>query len=161
MGKKNAIVLTLTVLAVAGFYLYLYRDSFKKTDIQIFHTIRLNSAALRHRPANGGGEETPNVITFGMGMDYKLTSIKVVPLAEFKTNKYVMPIWDLESSSNSRPIKAFSYGEYIHGMHPSIKGAKPEPLQPKVTYRLLVQAGSKKGEHDFTITEGDHLSQSP
>ena len=70
MGKKNAIVLTMTVLAVASFYLYLYRDSFKKHDIQIFHTIRLNSAALRHRPANGGGEETPNVITFGMGIDY-------------------------------------------------------------------------------------------
>jgi hypothetical protein len=159
MGKKNAIVLTVTVLAVAGFYLYLYRDSFKKRDIQIFHTIRLDSAALRHRPAAGGGDETPNVITFGMGTDYKLTSIKIIPVEALKTNKYAVPIWELESTSNSAPIKAFSYGEHIYGMHPPSKGAQPEPLQPNVTYRLLVKAGSKTGEHDFTIKEDDHLAQ--
>ena len=159
MGKKNAIVLTMTVLAVASFYLYLYRDSFKKHDIQIFHTIRLNSAALRHRPANGGGEETPNVITFGMGIEYKLTSVKVIPVDALKTNKFAVPVWEMVATSNLVPTRAFSYGEHIPGMHPAIKGAQAEPLQPNVPYLLLVKAGSKTGEHPFTIKEDDHLAQ--
>jgi len=159
MGKKNAIVLATAVLAVVSFYLYLYRDSLGKKDIQIFHTIRLDSSALRHRPANGGGDETPNVITFGMGTDYKLTSIKVIPVAAIETNKYPVPVWELESKSNSMPIKAFSYGEHIHGMHPPIKGGQAEPLLPNVPYRLLVAAGSKKGQHDFVITNDVLLTQ--
>jgi len=152
MGKKNAIVLSLTVLAVVSFYLYRFLDSRGPSDIHLYHTIRPDSSALRRRTANGGGEETPMAVTFGMGMDYKLTSIKVIPISAIETNKYPVPIWELESASNSVPIKAFSYGEHIRGMHPSIKGAQPEPLQAKVPYRLLVVAGSKKGQHDFTIT---------
>ncbi len=159
MGKKNAIVLATAVLAVVSFYLYLYRDSLGKKDIQIFHTIRLDSTALRRRPAGGGVDETPNVITFGMGTDYKLTSIKVIPMSAIQTNKYPVPVWELESKSNSVPIKAFSYGEHIRGMHPPTQGAQPEPLQPNVPYRLLVAAGSKKGQHDFTITNDVLLSQ--
>jgi hypothetical protein len=34
-------------------------------------------------------------------------------------------------------------------MRPAVKGAVAEPLRPGVKYRLLIQAGSEKAEHDF------------
>jgi hypothetical protein len=34
-------------------------------------------------------------------------------------------------------------------MRPTVKGATPDPLEPGVTYRLLIEAGSRKAEHDF------------
>ena len=53
------------------------------------------------------------------------------------------------SDSNSVPIKELVYGMYIRGMRPSVKGATPDPLQPGVKYRLLIEAGPLKAEHDF------------
>ena len=38
----------------------------------------------------------------------------------------------------------------IRGMRPAVKGATPDPLEPGVNYRLLIEAGSHKAEHDFT-----------
>ena len=37
----------------------------------------------------------------------------------------------------------------IRGMRPTVKGATPDPLEPGVKYRLLIEAGSRKAEHDF------------
>jgi hypothetical protein len=34
-------------------------------------------------------------------------------------------------------------------MHPSVPGATADPLEPNITYRLLVEAESFKGELDF------------
>jgi hypothetical protein len=34
-------------------------------------------------------------------------------------------------------------------MRPEVKGLTPEPLEPGVNYRLLVEAGTRKMEHDF------------
>ena len=84
---------------------------------------------------------------------YKLTSVKVVPLDALKTNKYAHPIWHLISDSNSVPVKSIIYGVPIRGMKPDVKGARPAALEPNVPYRLLVEAGSLKGEHDFQTTE--------
>ena len=38
----------------------------------------------------------------------------------------------------------------IRGMRPAVQGATADPLQPGVKYRLLVEAGGVKLEHDFT-----------
>src|SRR5580692_6431858 len=103
MSKKNIIVLAVTFLAVAGFYFYLYRDSFRKENIQISHTIRPKARALTH-PAAGGGEDDPiNIITFRLSHDYRLTCIKVIPVPELETNQYAHPVWELLSDSNSVP----------------------------------------------------------
>ena len=157
MSKKNIIVLTLTFLAVAGFYFYFYRDWFQKTDIQISHTIRLKPYALMHRTAETGGEEMNNII-FGFQRDFRLTSIKVVSVAELQTNQYAHPLWELTSESNSVPMRAIAYGMHIRGMHPAVKGATAEALAPNNCYRLFVQAGPIKGEHDFTLTEENHVA---
>ncbi|MEI9864183.1 MAG: hypothetical protein WDN00_06450 [Limisphaerales bacterium] len=53
------------------------------------------------------------------------------------------------ADTNAAPLKMFVYGQRVRGMKPAIAGARAEPLQPDVTYRLFVTAGSAKGQHDF------------
>jgi hypothetical protein len=36
-------------------------------------------------------------------------------------------------------------------MDPAVEGARPDPLQPGVIYRLFVTAGKVRGQHDFHI----------
>jgi hypothetical protein len=94
---------------------------------------------------------TVNPVVFGFdGGKLKLTSIKVVPVSAIETNKYPEPIWHLVSESNSVPVKDFMYGMRIAGMHPAVQGATPDALEPNVKYRLLIEAGAFKAEHDFT-----------
>ena len=157
MTKKNVIVLTVTFLAVIGFYLYLFRDSFRKPVIQISHTIRPNPAYIRHPPAGISSDELPQSINFGLSGEYKLTSVKLVVLAELETNRFAHPLWELISDSNSVPTRAFSYGRKIRGMHSAVKGATADPLAPNVTYRLLVESRNLKGQHDFQVTEDANL----
>ncbi len=157
MTKKNVIVLTITLVSVIGFYLYLFRDSFHKPVIQISHTIRPNPAFIRHPPQGTAPEDFPQLINFGLSGEYKLTAVKVVPVAELETNKFAHPLWELVSDSNSAPVRAFTYGHKIKGMHPTVKGAVADPLVPNVTYRLLVEARSLKGEHDFKVSEDAHV----
>jgi hypothetical protein len=159
MTKKNIVVLTLTFLAVAGFYFYLYRDSFHKPTIQIFHTFRPSRAAMFQRAPDTSESDLDNSLDFGMARDYRLTSLKVISLDDLKTNKYPHPLWELTSTSNSVPLRAFAYGKHIRGMHPPVKGETATPLTPNVPYRLELEAGRISGQHDFTITDGDHMGQ--
>jgi hypothetical protein len=90
-----------------------------------------------------------NPIVFGFDRELRLTSLKVIPVSDIETNKYPHPIWHLITESNSVPIKDFGYGAHIRGMHSAVKGSEPEPLQPDVKYRLLIEAGPQKAAHDF------------
>ena len=53
------------------------------------------------------------------------------------------------SDSNSVPTKDFAYGAPIKGMHPAVKEATADPLEAGVPYRLVIEAGAVKVEHDF------------
>jgi len=88
-------------------------------------------------------------IVFLFDRNLKLTALKVVNVSELETNKNAVPLWNLVSDSNSVPIKEFTYGMRIPGLRPMFKGAVPDPLQPNVKYRLLIQTGSRSAEHDF------------
>lgn len=156
MSRKNLFQIAAIILVVAGFYLYLFRDSFRRPHIHIVHAIRSRSTGRRRAPA--AANASASVIVFSLGQEYKLTSVKVVPLEQFKTNKYAHPVWELVTKSNSIPTQAFFYGVPIRGMHPPDKGASPDPLAPNVPYRLFVQAGTLTGEHDFTIAETNRLN---
>jgi hypothetical protein len=59
------------------------------------------------------------------------------------------------SSSNSVPTKGIVYGMDVPGMRSAVDGASAEPLDPIQTYRLLVEAGSVKAQHDFTLEPTD------
>jgi hypothetical protein len=141
--------LWLAVAALLGaLSLYLNRDWFAKDTIQIYHRSRPSRLALLRRKRVAEDSQT-NPIVFGFDRRLKLTSIKVIPLSDIQTNKYPHPIWHLISESNSVPTKDFAYGASIRGMHSAVKGATPDALEPGIGYRLLVEAQSFKGQHDF------------
>ena len=139
-------LIALAVL-LGGLSVYLNRDWFARSPIHIYDRSRPARGLLGRR---GRAEESPiNPLVLGFDRPLKLTSVKVIPLSEVATNKYPHPIWELISESNSWPVKTFSYGQSIRGMHPKVKGAQPDPLQPNIPYRLFIEAGPLKAEHDF------------
>ena len=148
MTRKQWMLVALAVL-LGGFSLYLNQDWFAKDNIQIIS----RSRPLRGRSLRPGrrGQANPEIepLFFSFDRRVKLTSLKVIPVQQIETNKYPHPVWDLVSDSNSIPITELYYGMPIHGMRPTVKGATPEPLEPGIKYRLLIQAGSRKAEHDF------------
>jgi len=150
MTRKHWILLALVVL-LGGISLYLNKDWFAKDTIQIYHRSRPARATLFRRKRSDTAAENPaiNPITFGFSSRLRLNSIKVIPLSDIETNRFPHPIWHLISDSNSVPTKDFSYGDSIKGMRPAVKEAIPDPLQPGVSYRLLVEAGDFKAKHDF------------
>jgi hypothetical protein len=148
MTRKQWLLLAIAVV-LAGISLYLNKDWFAKDGIQIYHRSRPIPAALLRRKMNASENPAVEPIVFGFNRRLKLTSLKVVPLNAFETNKYVLPLWYLISESNSVPIKDFAYGMPIKGMHPKVKEAVPHPLEPDVPYRLFVEAGEIKLQHDF------------
>jgi len=133
---------------LGGISLYLNRDSFAKDNIQISSRSRPARAGLFGRK-RASDAETVDPVFFDFDRRLKLTSLKVVAVSDAETNKYPHTLWRLVSESNSVPVKDFIYGMPIRGMRPEVKGATADPLEPGVKYRLLIEAGSAKAEHDF------------
>lgn len=152
MTKKLWMLIALAVV-LGGLSLYIHRDSFAKDNIQIVSRSRPARLAFfrRKKPVETSAIDP---IYFGIDRKLKLTSLKVISLAD--TNKYPHSYWHLISDSNSVPTKDFIYGSPIRGMRPEVKGATADPLQPGVQYRLLVEAGPVKAEHDFTPVASTH-----
>jgi hypothetical protein len=119
-------------LVLAAVYVCFFTNWFQHKDIRISSTSR-------------------TALTFGLDREYRLTEVKVVPLAAWQTNPAVMPVWHLTGDRKSEPVKFFLYGENIPGMKTFVPGAIPAPLENNVTYRLFVSAGSTRGQHDFQI----------
>jgi hypothetical protein len=155
MNKRSVFLIAIAIVLAAGYVYYNFWDWFAPATIEIAHDIRPNQPSGGRKGGRSlvSDDQPGNPVAFFFTARYQLTSVKVVPLDALKTNKYAHPIWHLISDSNSVPVKSLIYGVPIRGMKPDVKGARPEPLQPEVMYRLLVQAGSIKGEHDFQTTE--------
>jgi hypothetical protein len=145
MTKKNLVLLLFT-LGLAVVYAIWFTDWFHPVALRISHTHRDLHPHLQHGNALPG-------LKFGVNGEFRLTEIKVVPLAGYETNHNILPLWHLVSDSNSVPVKTFFYGEYIRGMRPNFKGAGPEALETNVTYRMFVRAGKAAGQHDFELQE--------
>ena len=136
-------------VVLGGFSLYLNKDRFGTEDIHISHRSRPQRGFFRrNRPAAATAATDP--VLFGFDTKLKLKVIKVIPLTDMATNKYPHAVWHLISESNSLPIQEFAYGAPIPGMHPALKGVTADPLEPGVQYRLFIDTGGRKAEHDFT-----------
>ena len=143
MNKKNFILIAIA-LVLAGVYVIYFTGWFRPKTIHISHTSR----SMRFGGRTGAAA---NPMIFGLGDYYSLTEIKVIPLAALQTDKLAQPVWHLVSDSGSDDVNLFAYGEKINGMDPAVEGARPEPLQPGLIYRLFVTAGKARGQHDFQI----------
>ena len=143
MAQKPWLPIALLVV-IGGLFIYLNRDWFQRRPIQVSHRIYRFAGRF-------GGQDTPTPVMFEFDRRLKLTSIKVVALADAQTNKYPQPLWHMITSSNSVPTKGFVYGMDVPGMLSAVNGASAEPRDPIQTYRLLMEAGSLKAQHDFTL----------
>ena len=152
MTKKQVVLLVVAVVLV-GLYVCYFTDWFATESIQIVHTIRpYTPPPMRRGRPRADDNPAANPVSFGFNHKCRLTEIKVIPVSDLATNKYAHPIWHLVSESNSVPTKAFVYGMNIEGMHPKVPGARPDPLEPGIAYRLFVSTTDLKGEHDFKTT---------
>lgn len=151
MSKTKFLMVVITVFGLAGLSLYVNRDWFSGQTIHISHRVSPWAAkAPRGKRVAPPGPGNP--VVFNFDPFCRFSSIKVFVAAEIETNKYAHPIWDLTTDSNSIPVSTFSYGARIRGMRPTVKGATADPLQPEVVYRLLVETGGRKLQHDFITT---------
>ena len=147
--EKKSWFLVVFALLLAVAYAWFFTNWFKPKTIPIFHVARPQMTARIGARVAAGSKDTA-IVTFGFDHPYRLTEIKVVRLADWQTNHLAQPFWHLISDSNSVPIKMFPYGLAIRGMKPAVGKTWPEQLEPNVTYRIFVSAGSVKGQHDFT-----------
>jgi hypothetical protein len=132
-------------LTLATVYLCCFTNWFKPKIIQISYTERSLPSRVPSRTRNPA-------ILFGFGgQRYRLSEIEVVPLAAWQTNKASAPLWHLVSNSRSAPVGFFRYGEHLRDMKPAVPGARPEPLESNVTYRLFLRSGRLKGQCDFQL----------
>ncbi len=152
MSKKPTFSIVVLAL-LGGIFMYANRDWFGRRPIQISHGFY----------RFGGRFDNPGVapLMFEFNRKLKLTSVKVVPLCEALTNKYPHALWEMISDSNSVPTRGFRYGMNIPGMRPAHKGVLADPLDPDQKYRLLVEAGSVKVQHDFDLDPDSKPDTSP
>ena len=150
MNNKTIFQIVLVLILLGG-TIYFVERNYKPGPIEIvcdIHALREPRHSKKHRPE----PNQPTLdVAFGLDQRYELTSVEVVPLDEWTTNKEALPLWHLVSETNSAPTKAFFYGRPIRGMRVAVKGARPEPLQANVVYYLIVRAGSREGECNFEL----------
>jgi hypothetical protein len=150
---KKEIFLVALVVVLGGLYVVCFTGWFRPKMIRIEHSAR----PLREAWTGGGQRVDPtgkqaNNVTFTLHKDYRLTSVRVVPAAEFETNHLAHSLWYLVCKAGSPPVHAIGYGVPIPGMTAFFPGTEAEPLEPGVLYRLIVEARhSARGEHDFAI----------
>src|ERR1019366_10377960 len=119
MAQKPFLPIALLVL-VGGLFIYINRDWFQARPIQVTHRIYRFAGRF-------GGADTPTPVMFEFDHRLKLTSIKIVALADTLTNKYPHPLWHMISSSNSLPTKGFVYGIDGPGNGFGVEGAVRAP----------------------------------
>ena len=146
MNKKTAFQVVLLIVLL-GVGIYCWSALSRPPKIQILYTLHEQRAT---RPADARANPPRREVAFGMDQPYELTSIKVVPLAEWTTNKGAHPLWHLTAETYSSPVKAFLYGQNLEGME-SATGASAEPLAANVGYLLLIEAGRQHGECGFKL----------
>lgn len=146
MTKKTVLIFGCIVL-LGALSFYMNRDRFASDALEVSHR-SIDPRSWMNRGAAAKALTKPIVFLFNKTV--RLTSLKVVLVSDAATNKYPHAIWQLVTSSNSVPTKEFVYGAGIKGLHPAVKGVGAEPLHPGENYRLLIEAGSEKAQHDFT-----------
>jgi hypothetical protein len=150
---RTAIILVLG-LVIGGVYVVYFTNWLLPSDMKM---------AVQQRPIPVKPKEIPPAQTVAFVFDkrYAITEIKVVPLLNGKYNEFSLPAWHLIAHSNSVPTRGFAYGDNVRGMIPGAPHAKTYPLEPNVSYRVLISAGKKHAEFDFTAKPAPVIGGGP
>lgn len=81
-------------------------------------------------------------VTFSLDTAYELTALRVEDVPSDGSVPRVL--WQL--TGKSRPTRSLLYGRDPEGL----TGAKATPLTPGAPYRLIVEAGRRRGTNQFT-----------
>ena len=141
--SKKTIGLILFTVVLGAVYLYYFTDFFSSPVVQISFRPRMDRSRDSKEISYSG--------SFSFDTKCRLTEIKVVPVAELETNKYAHAVWHLIADKPSAPTKGLVYGEPIKGMKPKVPKMKAQPLQPGTKYRIILEAGDRRGEKDFDV----------
>lgn len=137
----KAITLTTVTIVLVAVYAFYFTDWFRPKNIQIITQIR-----PMLRPGATAGTYP---VAFGLNAKYELTSIQVFPAKALSTNELTPPIWALEGTPKSTPVKAFSYAGEVPGMKPVLAGVAAVPLLAGEEYLLIIEADGKTGQTNF------------
>jgi hypothetical protein len=149
MARKQWFFLAV-FFVLAAVFVYAFTDWGRRPAMQISHAAFFRPNANAKPRARNNNPNLP-VVRFNLDRAYQLTEIKVVRLSEWQTNQLTLPLWHLITDSNSIPTRRFNYGALLRGMKPIAPRVRPQPLETNVSYRLLLTAGSVKGQHDFKL----------
>lgn len=144
MTRQNLVLMTVALL-LGAVYVYFFTDWMRRPRIQMISQLR------PYRPLQGQAAVYPLSIAFDA--KYRLSSVKVVKVAEYETNKNCQPVWHLVSATNSAPVRGFLYGKMIPGMHLAKTNYTPQGLEPGANYRMIIESGRAIGELDFKTIE--------
>jgi len=100
-------------------------------------------------PAWGAIEQAPGGVanvTFSLDAMYALTALRVEDVPANGAPPKVF--WQL--TGKSQPTRALLYGRTPEGMKPATAATNAEPLIAGAPYRLIVQAGRRRGTNYFT-----------
>ena len=147
MTRKNLFLIGIT-LVLAALYVIYFTDWFHSDGVQISHTSRPVTQRVGNPRIQAVFDASAPVIFF-FDKELRLTRLKVFLVSELQTNQFALPLWHLVSDSNSPPLKNLTYGMPVRGMHTANKGQFAQPLVPGNLYRLFIEAGDRKGQHDF------------
>ena len=103
------------------------------------------------RPEKGAIDQAPGGVanvTFSLDNWYSLTRIRVEDVPVDGTAPRI--VWQI--AGKSRPANSLLYGRNPEGMKPLVPGATAEPLQAGVPYRLILEAGRRRGTANFKTT---------
>jgi len=139
MQKREIIWIAVLLTTILAYY-HFFGGRFAGKQLAIHASLRPSRR----------GDAPVYPVYFTLNDDFKLTSVKVVPLDDDgQINPATMPVWNLVSDSNSAPTRAFFYGEHIHGMKPALANVQADQLTPGVIYRILLSSGALSASLDF------------
>ncbi|HEY5044181.1 MAG TPA: hypothetical protein VIK53_19595 [Verrucomicrobiae bacterium] len=151
-ASRKEMVMVLAFAVLLGLYVFYGTSCFRTQPIHIELSVR--PAVQFVTPGDPGAKpRTVYVTSIALDREYPLTSIEVLRVGDLPDNKPGFPLWHLVGKS--APTRSLVYGNAPAGMTPYVSGARPTPLEPGVAYRILIEAGRLRGQHDFTITAED------
>jgi len=142
---KKSLGNILVILLLAGVIWYLNRGWFVNEKVRIIHHA---GPGLRFPQFSNNSPVLP--VFFEFDRKIKLTAISVFPVNPADTNKNLYPVWQLRAVSSPLETKGFEYGADLPGLKTVSPGGVALPLEPGKPYRLIIQSGWIKTQHDFT-----------
>ena len=129
------------------------KDLLKRTNVVAVTnlTVRTNQPQRVQISDWGQIEQAPGGaanVTFSLDGYYTLTDLRVQDVPA--DGSQPKTLWQL--SGKSLPLSSLLYGRDPQGMKPANAQAKAESLSPGVPYRLIVEAGRRRGTNNFRTT---------